>query len=78
MKKNNDDLIMACAIACWVKDTALSVSQRDVAYQKAFLNSIGTAGRRLNTAIPGMEGYESTKKKDEIEKMKEHLWLLKG
>ena len=78
MKKNNDDLIMALAIACWVKDTALAVSQRDVAYQKAFLNSIGTSGRQLNTAIPGMEGYKSTKKNKQIEKMKEHLWLLKG
>tara|TARA_A100001515_G_scaffold127878_1_gene113813 strand:+ start:5799 stop:7370 length:1572 start_codon:yes stop_codon:yes gene_type:complete len=78
MKKNNDDLIMACAIGCWVKDTALSVSQREVAYQKAFLSSIGTSETKLNTAIPGMEGYKSTKKNKQLEKLKDHLWLLKG
>ena len=78
MKKNNDDLIMACAIGCWVKDTALAVSQREVAYQKAFLSSIGTSETKLNTAIPGMEGYKSVKKNNQLEKLKDHLWLLKG
>ena len=40
MKKHNDDLILACAIGCWVKETALAVNQRSVEYQKAFLSSI--------------------------------------
>tara|TARA_Y100000310_G_scaffold345192_1_gene462543 strand:+ start:2189 stop:3760 length:1572 start_codon:yes stop_codon:yes gene_type:complete len=78
MKKNNDDLIMALAIACWIKDTALSVSQRDVAYQKAFLSSFGTTNTKLNTAIPGMEGHKGVKHRKEVENMKEYLWLLKG
>tara|TARA_R110002074_G_scaffold320498_4_gene490920 strand:+ start:271 stop:1842 length:1572 start_codon:yes stop_codon:yes gene_type:complete len=78
MKKNNDDLIMAMAIGCWVKDTALSVSQRDIAYQKAFLSSIGTSDTKLNTAIPGMEGYKPAKKNKQLEQLKDHLWLLKG
>ncbi len=36
MKGYNDDLIMALAIGCWVRDTALQVNARDLNYQKAF------------------------------------------
>ena len=82
MKKHNDDLVLACAIGCWVKDTAYSVNQRDVAYQKAFLSSINTSNTTLNTTIPGMLGYKSVeqqkKLKKEQDKYKEYLWLLKG
>ena len=78
MKRNNDDLIMALAIGCWIKAIALSARTRDVAYQKAFLSSMGTTTRKLNTAIRGMEGRQSTEKQEEINKMKDHLWLLKG
>ena len=63
MKKHNDDLIMACAIGCWVKDTALSSNERSVAYQKAFLNSITTTNRMMNTAIPGMAGLRKVRKR---------------
>ena len=38
----NDDLVMAAAIGCWVRDTAIIENQRDVEYKKAFLNSITT------------------------------------
>ena len=82
MKKHNDDLIMACAIGCWVKDTALSSNQRSVAYQKAFLNSISSTNRVMNTAIPGMSGYEKLEReqkiKNSLDKYKDNLWLLKG
>ena len=40
MRSYNDDLIMALAIACWVRDTALEVSKKDQEYQKAMLNSM--------------------------------------
>ena len=82
MKKHNDDLIMACAIGCWVKDTALSSNERSVAYQKAFLNSITSTNRMMNTAIPGMSGYEKLereqKMKNSLDRYKDNLWLLKG
>ena len=82
MKKHNDDLIMACAIGCWVKDTALSSNERSVAYQKAFLNSITTTNRMMNTAIPGMAGYEKLEKEQKMRSAantyKDNLWLLKG
>jgi len=78
MKRNNDDLIMALAIGCWVKDTALTARSRDIAYQKAFLSSICTSTTKLNTSIRGMEGHKSTEDQEKIDEMKEHLWLLKG
>ena len=82
MKKHNDDLIMACAIGCWVKDTAYSINQRDVAYQKAFLSSMTTSNKQLNTSIPGMIGYEKIKKDNKLEDAratyKNNIWLLKG
>tara|TARA_X000001388_G_C2233301_1_gene124104 strand:- start:1515 stop:3098 length:1584 start_codon:yes stop_codon:yes gene_type:complete len=82
MKKHNDDLIMACAIGCWVKDTALSSNERSVAYQKAFLNSITSTNRMMNTSIPGMAGYEKLEKdkklKNQMDEYRDHLWLLKG
>tara|TARA_B100000287_G_scaffold86833_1_gene79417 strand:- start:1549 stop:3126 length:1578 start_codon:yes stop_codon:yes gene_type:complete len=80
MKKHNDDLIMACAIGCWVKDTALASNHRAIEYNKVFLTSMASTDRKMNTAIPGMNGYKKSsdalqKKKD---KFQEHLWLLKG
>ena len=81
MKGYNDDLIMALAIACWVRDTALQASARDLNYQKAFVNSIITTKTTMNTQIKGQAGY----KKDEIfDKMKDaeelysqHKWIIK-
>lgn len=82
MKKHNDDLIMACAIGCWVKDTAYSVNQRDIEYQKAFLSSVTTSNTQLNTAIPGMISYEKLQRQNKFEASKneyeEFTWLLKG
>ena len=82
MKKYNDDLIMATAIGCWVRDTAYSVNQRDIEYQKAFLSSLSSTDKVLNTSIPGMLGYEKVKREHKLEvKRKEYedfSWLLKG
>jgi len=78
----NDDLIMACAIGCWVRDTALIENQRDLEYKKAFLNCIITNNTKLDTRIPGMKKPNQTeafeKMVDEKKKMKQFLWLLKG
>jgi hypothetical protein len=82
MKKYNDDLIMACAIGCWVRETAYDVNQRDIEYQKAFLSSLSSTNRSLNTSIPGMLGYEKLKKEKKLETAKNQYedfsWLLKG
>jgi len=78
MKKHNDDLIMACAIGCWVKDTALAINHRALEYNKAFLNSMVTTDRKMNTAIPGMTGYKRTDLEKQKQNYEDHIWLLKG
>jgi hypothetical protein len=87
MRGYNDDLIMALAIACWVRDTALTTSQRDVEYKKACLNSIISVNTKLNTTLPGMEGYNPKeaveeklfKGREEAKSAYEQYpWLIKG
>ena len=78
MRKHNDDLIMACAIGCWVKETALAVNQRSIEYQKAFLSSMDSTKKILNTSISGMMAYERKKKEDNKKSYENHSWLLKG
>ena len=58
MRGYNDDLVMSCAIACWVRETALTVNKKEVAYKKAMLNSIFTTSTSLSTKIKGMKGYK--------------------
>ena len=84
MRSYNDDLIMALAIGCWVRDTALETSERDLQYQKAFLDSMIFSNTKINTAIPGMSGYDrkyditEPNKEEIIKEHKELLWLYKG
>jgi hypothetical protein len=78
IKKHNDDLIIACAIGCWVKETAFAINQRGIEYQKAFLSSMASTDRKLNTSISGMLAYKKIKKDDSKENYEKHVWLLKG
>ena len=85
MRSYNDDLTMALAIGCWVRDTALETSQRDIEYQKAFLDSMIVSNTKMSTAIPGMHGYNKSydvesnyKNNDDIKQRKEFVWLFKG
>jgi len=79
MKGYNDDLVLSMAIACWVRDTALVTNQRDLAYKKAFLNSIMLQKTTLNTSIPGMVGYDKEQMtRDAKEMYKEFDWIFKG
>jgi hypothetical protein len=82
MRGYNDDLVMSLAIACWVKETALEVNQREAEYQKAFLSSMTKSNSHLNTTIPGMLGYRKNKTDDALEKHKKNLeqfsWIYKG
>ena len=61
MRGYNDDLVIALAIACWVRDTALTTNQRDVEHRKAMLSGISKSGRQMNTKISGMRGYAPDK-----------------
>ncbi len=82
MKKHNDDLIMACAISCWIRDTVYTTNQRAEQYQKAFLSSMSTSNKSLNTSIPGMIAYDKLQREKkfdkDLEQHKDFLWLLKG
>ena len=82
MRSYNDDLIMACAIGCWIRDTIFTENKRDIEYRKSMLNSIKSSKTLLNTTIPGMKGYDknSSQFRDRMEqqKAKEYMWLYKG
>ena len=83
MRSYNDDLVMSLAIACWVRDTAIEVNQKQVEYQKAMLNSMYCNTKKLNTSIKGMNEYkEKTTYKERLEEKKKkiepHMWIFKG
>jgi hypothetical protein len=78
MRSYNDDLIMSLAIACWVRDTALVMNQRDTEYKKVFLSSMGKSSTILDTTIPGMAGHKKQSAKDALNERREFAWLLKG
>ena len=80
MRGYNDDLVMSIAIACWVKDTVLTVNKREIQYKKAFLNSMTVSKTSLDTRIPGMIGYNRTRHEAEehIKNVKPYAWLYKG
>ena len=82
MRSYNDDLIMATAVACWVRDTALATNQRDVEYSKAFVGAITKSSNQLDTRIKGMVGVRKMKLHNEARKhsktFDEFPWLFKG
>ena len=81
MRSYHDDLVMSLSIACWVRDTAIEVDQRDVAYKKAMMDGMFLANTKMNTAIKGQEGYDQSfadKYSDEIKQTKDFLWIYKG
>ena len=83
MRGYNDDLIISLAIACWVRDTALTTSKRDVEYKKAMLNSFVNTNTTMNTTIPGMVNYKKEhslldRVREEEKIQKEFMWIYKG
>jgi hypothetical protein len=81
MKSYNDDLIMALAIACWVRDTAIQANARDLNYQKAFVDAIYTVKTTMNTQIKGQDGYKPNNATDIMSEAKsywdEYKWIIK-
>jgi hypothetical protein len=81
MRGYNDDLVMALAICCWVRDTALQTSSRDLNYQKAFVDAIMTSRTTLNTQVRGQIGYtgeDTTSKMNEAKNLySQYMWIIK-
>jgi hypothetical protein len=81
MRGYNDDLVMALAIACWVRDTAIQASSRDLNYQKAFVDSIIVSSRKFETRIKGQEGYKKDNILDKMSEAKslysQYKWIIK-
>ncbi len=81
MKSYNDDLIMALAIACWVRDTAIQTNARNLNYQKAFVDAIYTVKTTMNTQIKGQDGYKPNNTTDIMSEAKsywdEYKWIIK-
>ena len=72
---------MSLAIACWVRDTALTENERDMAYKKAMLGGVYKSTTTMNTQIKGQKFYNETfneKHQEEIQKAKEFFWIYKG
>jgi hypothetical protein len=82
MRSYNDDLVMACAIGCWIRDTVFAENQRDAELKKSMLNSMISTKTVLNTSIPGMTGYDKNKSSINVniekKKMQDFMWLYKG
>ena len=82
MRSYHDDLVMALAIACWVRDTALTVNQKDLEYKRAMVDSMSLNNTKLHTTIPGMIGHRRTayneNMKKEMKNYQDFVWLIKG
>ena len=87
MKGYNDDLVMAMAIACWVRDTAIIANKRNEEYQRAMLDSMVYTNTKFNTQMKGQRGYNSRQsvwdhKKDPLTEHKKNMdkfsWIYKG
>ena len=79
----NDDLVMALAIGCWVRDTAILNNARDIEYKKAFLDAIIVSNTTISTAVPGQAGFKQEHSMEKTFKGtdgRDHDlgWLLKG
>ena len=81
MRSYHDDLIMALAIACWVRDTALTANQRDVEYKKAMVNSMMIENKTFQTNNPGARVMHQGLTNEQRKVKKQYgdfVWLLKG
>ena len=85
MRSYNDDLTIALAIGCWVRDTAFEAGKMEQQYREAFVNSMFVASTKINNQIKGQEGFENNKNADlenerrnAIQTANQFGWLYKG
>ena len=82
MRSYNDDLVMSFAIGCWVRDTVIVESQKNVEYDKQMLASISTSKTSISTTVAGMNNHKVNKdsqRQQEAETQNhKYFALLKG
>ena len=82
MRSYNDDLVMSFAIGCWVRDTVIVESQKNIEYDKQMLSSISTSRTNISTTIPGMRDHKMTKEHQRNQEGKsfneQYFALIKG
>ena len=82
MRSYNDDLVMSFAIGCWVRDTVIIESQKNVEYSKSFIAGISTASTTISTTIPGQTGHKITKENQRVGDAasfnQQYMGLIKG
>jgi len=81
IKGKTDDLVISCAIACWIREGALILTQRDIQYRQILVNNMRSSTKTFDTTIPGMQGHESVEKRkkwaEAFNNAREFSWLLK-
>jgi hypothetical protein len=82
MRSYNDDLVMSFAIGCWVRDTVIIESQKNIEYTKSFIGGMSVASTNISTSIPGMTGHKVTKENQRSEEAtgfnEQYIGLIKG
>jgi len=82
MRSYNDDLVMSFAIGCWVRDTVIVESQKNVEYDKQMIAGISTSKTNISTTIPGMNSHKitaETQRQSEAQKFTHDYYaLIKG
>ena len=72
---------MSLAIACWVRDTALTENEKDMAYKKGYARWSYENHHNHEYSNKGQKFYKETfneKHEEEIKKTKEFFWIYKG
>jgi len=77
-KSYNDDLVMAFAIACWIKDTVFTINQRELDYKKAMLSAMRVSSTTFSSTIQGQVAHRQNMTTEQINKARQFSWLLKG
>lgn len=78
-KGYNDDLVMAMAIACWIRDTCIINNDRNLEYSKVLLSTIMTSKNVFDSSIKGMQGYQKSQEyNQQAEVYRNFSWVLKG
>ena len=82
MRSYNDDLVIAVAIACWVRATALTANKKEGEYKKALLSGMSVSKTVFNSQIQGQHGFKSKPQRptfrDQNGNLQDLSWITKG